>query len=61
MGRPSSGEKPMEVSTDRPLSTAQAEQPAPSWSVTAVTSRALRPSTSASDSIKDACAMPWKP
>ena len=34
--RPSTGVKPMEVSTDRPLRIAVAEQPLPRWSVTAL-------------------------
>ena len=36
--RPSSGVKPIEVSTDRPCSMAHAEQPLPRWQVTMLVS-----------------------
>jgi hypothetical protein len=54
IGSPPSGENPIEVSMERPCSTAQAEQPAPSCSVTAVTPPTGTPSSAANDSANEA-------
>ena len=61
MTRPSSGVRPMEVSTDRPPRTAAAEQPAPSWNVTSRARSGASPSTAVARSAIQAWARPWKP
>ena len=54
MTSPSSGVKPIVVSTERPSRTAASEAPAPRWQVT--TRAARRPARAA-----HACDSPWKP
>ena len=61
MTRPSSGVRPMEVSTLRPPRTAQAEAPLPRCSVTRSTESTGLPSTSAAFAVTYLCEVPWKP
>ena len=58
MTRPSSGVKPIDVSSERPFAIAHAEQPAPSWSVTASCASGAELRACASARSSDSCAMP---
>src|SRR3546814_18008592 len=57
---PSSGVKPIVVSTDRPSTTAQSDAPLPRWQVTV---RALpgSPATVGPRAAAQACERPWNP
>ena len=59
--RPSSGVMPIDVSTDRPPSTAVTEQPLPRWATTSRAPRRARPSSSAGPPTDHATDRPWKP
>ncbi len=59
--RPSSGVKPMVVSTDRPPETAHSDAPAPRWQLTSRSVPGSRPSTSAARRDAYAWDSPWKP
>ena len=60
--RPSSGVKPIEVSTERPPRIAAAEQPLPRWQVTRRSAgSSTRPSSSAARRDTNRCDVPWNP
>ena len=59
--RPSSGVKPIVVSTERPPRTAASDAPAPRWHVTMRNSSCTRPASSAARRDAYACERPWKP
>ena len=59
MTRPSSGLKPMVVSTERPSRTAVAEAPPPMWHTTRRVGGA--PSRAAARSVDHSTESPWKP
>ena len=61
MTRPSSGVRPIEVSTLRPPRTAQADAPLPRCSVTRSTESTGLPRTSAAFAVTYWCDVPWKP
>ena len=58
---PSSGVKPIVVSTETPPATAASEAPAPRWHVTIRSSSTGRPASSAARAEAYACESPWKP
>ena len=59
--RPSSGVIPIDVSTDRPPSTAVTEQPLPRWATTSRSPSTGRPRSSAARATDQATDRPWKP
>src|SRR5947207_9855062 len=59
--RPSSGVKPMVVSTERPPNTAASDAPAPRWQVTTLSPDCGRESISAARLAAYACEKPWNP
>ena len=59
--RPSSGVKPIVVSTDRPPAMAASDAPAPRWQVTMRSSSTGRPTMAAARRDAYACDRPWKP
>ena len=61
MTSPSAGDKPIDVSTLRPPSTAHALAPLPRWSTTIRTSCGSRPSSAAVRRDTHAYELPWKP
>ena len=61
MGTPSSGEKPIVVSTERPSRTAVIEDPPPRWQTTRRALSAGRPSNSGARSADQATESPWNP
>ena len=61
IGTPSSGEKPIVVSHDRPPATAVTEHPPPRWHTTRRRSAAGRPRMAAARSDAQATESPWNP
>ena len=58
---PSSGVNPMEVSIERPPSTAVTEAPLPRWNTICLSSASGRPRKTAEASLTNLCDVPWKP
>ncbi len=61
IGTPSSGLKPIVVSTERPSRTAVTELPPPRWQTTSRRPSRGRPATSGARSADQATDSPWKP
>ena len=61
MTRPSSGVRPIEVSTDSPPSIAVIDAPLPRCSTICFSSRRGRPTKSAAASLTNLWLVPWKP
>ncbi len=61
MTSPSSGVKPIVVSTERPPAIAHSDAPAPRWALTRRNPAASRPSNSGARRATQACERPWKP
>lgn len=59
--RPSSGEKPIDVSNDLPLSTAVTEPPLPMWQVMIFEWLMSSPASSAPTRATNLWLVPWKP
>ena len=61
MTSPSSGVRPIDVSTERPPSIAVTEAPLPRWSTICLSSASGRPRNAAAASATNLCDVPWNP